>query len=129
MAPNRHKAEKVYRQQLKKLANKQKGKEEVLKSKEKVQQLGYVDNVSNLPDEIQTILKESSIQNYILWRLVWKENSLTTPFRLVFDASQATDTSFSLNNILTKRKELEEQASRSIYSMDNTQKCHPHRYK
>ena len=43
LAPNRHKAEKVYKQQLRKLANKPKDKEEVLKSEEKLQQLGYVD--------------------------------------------------------------------------------------
>ena len=67
LAPNRHK--------VRKLANKPKDKEEVLKSEEKLQQLGYVDYVSNLPDEIQTILKESPIQNYIPWRVVWKENS------------------------------------------------------
>ena len=102
LAPNRHKAEKVYKQQLRKLANKPKGKEEVLKSEEKLQQLGYVNYVSNLPDEIQIILKESPIQNYIQWRVVWKENSLTTPSRLVFDASQPTDSGFSLDDILAK---------------------------
>ena len=102
LAPNRHKAEKVYKQQLRKLANKPKGKEEVLKSEEKLQQLGYVNYVSNLPDEIQIILKESPIQNYIQWRVVWKENSLTTPCRLVFDASQPTDSRSSLNDILAK---------------------------
>ena len=102
LAPNRHKAEKVYKQQLRKLANKPNDKEEVLKSEEKSQQLGYVDYVSNLPDEIQTILKESPIQSYIPWRAVWKENSLTTPCRLVFDASQPTDSRSSLNDILAK---------------------------
>ena len=34
--------------------------------------------------------------------VVWKENSLTTPCRLVFDASQPTNSGFSLNDILTK---------------------------
>ena len=54
LAPDRHKAEKVYKQQLRKLVNKpEEDKEEVLKSEEKLQQLGYVDYVSNLPDETQ----------------------------------------------------------------------------
>ena len=54
LAPDRHKAEKVYKQQLRKLVNKpEEDKEEVLKSEEKLQQLGYVDYVSNLSDETQ----------------------------------------------------------------------------
>ena len=103
LAPDRHKAEKVYKQQLIKLVNKpEEDKEEVLKSEEKLQQLGYFDYVSNLPDEIQAFLKESRIQNHIPWRVVWKENSLTTPCRLVFDASRPTASSFSLIDILAK---------------------------
>ena len=58
LAPNKHKVEKVYKQQLRKLANKPKDKEQVLKSEEKLHQLGYVGYVRwNEIDEIQTILK------------------------------------------------------------------------
>ena len=45
LAPNKHKVEKVYKQQLRKLANRPKDKEQVLKSEEKLHQLGYVEYV------------------------------------------------------------------------------------
>ena len=50
-ATSRHKAEKVYKQQLTKLSNNPKDREEVLmKSEETLQQLRYDNYVSNLPD-------------------------------------------------------------------------------
>ena len=52
-ATSRHKAEKVYKQQLTKLSNNPKEREEVLKYEETLQQLGYVNYVSNLPDVIK----------------------------------------------------------------------------
>ena len=41
------------------------------------------------------------MQNF-LWRIVWKVSSVTTPCRLVFDASQATEGGYSLNDTLAK---------------------------
>ena len=38
------------------------------------------------------------------WRIVWKANSVSTLCRLVFDASQISNTGFSLNDILAKVK-------------------------
>ena len=48
------------------------------------------------------MLQEHPVQNYIPWRAVWKENSLSTPCRVVFDASSNTGNGFSLNDILVK---------------------------
>ena len=48
------------------------------------------------------MLQEHPVQNYIPWRAVWKENSLSTPCRVVFDASSNTGSGFSLNDILVK---------------------------
>ena len=39
---------------------------------------------------------------YIPWRAVWKQNSISTPCRVVFDASQITDTGYSLNGVIAK---------------------------
>ena len=36
------------------------------------------------------------------WRFVHNENSITTPVRIVFDASSAIKTGYSLNDILAK---------------------------
>ena len=48
------------------------------------------------------MLKDSPIQNIIPWRVVWKANSVDTPCRLVFDASQISNTGYSLSDILAK---------------------------
>ena len=48
------------------------------------------------------MLKNSPIQTFIPWRVVWKVNSVSTPYRLVFDASQISNTGYSLSDILAK---------------------------
>eukprot|EP00794_Sanderia_malayensis_P006911 gene6911-biopygen5645 len=102
LAPNRHIALKVYNQQLKRLASYPEDKEDILKSEKKLQNLGYVEYVKNLPNHIQAELEHNKIKNFIPWRAVWKENSISTPCRVVFDASMKTDTGYSLNDLLAK---------------------------
>ena len=48
------------------------------------------------------MLKKNPVQHYIPWRPVWNENSLTTPFRIVFNASNISECGYSLNNIPVK---------------------------
>ena len=50
------------------------------------------------------MLAKNPIQNFIPWRAVWNGNSISTPRRLVFDASQPTASGTSLNDILAKGK-------------------------
>jgi len=97
---------KVYEQQLRKLSNpvNKKDKDDILQSEAKLQQLGYVDYIKNLPPDVQKYLAEHQTQNFIPWRAVWKGNSVSTPCRIVFDASQATSSGYSLNDILAKGK-------------------------
>ena len=102
LSPNKNKALKVYYQQVSKLNKHPKDKQDVIDSEKKLQQLGHVDFLKNLPSTTQQILQQSSIQNFIPWRAVWKTNSLSTPCRLVFDASQPTSSGYSLNSILAK---------------------------
>ena len=102
LAPNKHNAVKVYNQQLRKLTKSPNDREEVLKSENKLQSLGFVDYVRNLTPEQQLMLQKSPIQNFIPWRVVWKDSSVSTPCRIVFDASQLTNTGFSLNDVLAK---------------------------
>ena len=104
LAPNKNKALKVFNQQMKKLSKNQKDKDDVIQSENKLQSLGHVDYIKNLSEEMQIKLKNSPVQNFIPWRTVWKDNSLSTPCRLVFDASQIADSGFSLNNLLAKGK-------------------------
>lgn len=104
LEPNRNRAFKVYQQQVKRLDNQtnRKDKIDVIESEDKLQKLGHVEYVKNLPIEIQTMLKEDPIQNFIPWRAVWKNSSVSTPCRIVFDASQVTSSGFSLNDLLAK---------------------------
>ena len=102
LAPNKNKALQTYYQQLKKLDRSPQDKDDVMKSEAKLQQMGFVDYVKNLTKEQQEMLRSSPIQNFIPWRAVWKGNSLSTPCRVVFDASQPTSTGYSLNSILAK---------------------------
>ena len=102
LVPNKHKALRVYYQQLKKLKNNLTDKEEIILSEEKLQKLGYVDYVKHLSLEDQAMLRFNEIQNFIPWRVVWKLTSISCPCRLVFDASQPTDSGKSLNDTLAK---------------------------
>ena len=104
LVPNRDIALKVYNQQLKRLSKNNKDKEDVINSEKKLQTLGYVEYVKHLPTAIQKSLNSNSIQNFIPWQAVWKENSISTPCRLVYDASMPTKSRFSLNDILAKRR-------------------------
>ena len=100
--PNRDKALKVYNQQVRKLSSFPDDKRDVIESEAKLQKLGHVEFVKNLPPDVQNLLSTSPIQNYIPWRAVWKASSVTTPCRVVFDASQPTSSGHSLNSILAK---------------------------
>ena len=76
----------VYKGQVKKLSKNPKDKEDVIKSENKLQQLGYVDYIENLCNEQKSKINMSAVQNFIPWRAVWNLNSLSTPCRLVLDA-------------------------------------------
>ena len=103
LAPNKDKAMKVYQQQLRKLNKPEniKDKEDVINSEKKLQSLGFVDYVRDLPVHIQQML-QSQIKHYIPWRAVWKPGSVSTPCRVVYDASSPTSTGYSLNDIIAK---------------------------
>ena len=95
---------KVFNQQLRKLNNPDniKDKNDVLESEAKLHDLGFVEYLRNLPSTTQEFLRQHPIQNYIPWRAVWKSTSISTPCRIVFDASQISPSGYSLNDILAK---------------------------
>ena len=100
LVSNKNIARKVYNGQLKKLINSSEDRKAVIDSENKLQRLGYVDYVSNLNESNKGILE--SVNYYIPWRIAWNTNSISTPARLVFDASQRTASGYSLNDLLTK---------------------------
>ena len=104
LAHNKEKALQVYNQQIKKLNKNPQDKADVIESEAKLQSLGYVDYVKKLTPKQQEMLRNHEIQNFIPWRAVWNGNSVSTPCRVVYDASQPTPSGESLNDILAKGK-------------------------
>ena len=102
LSNNKNIALKIYNQQLRKLNKNLQDKADVITSENKLQRLGHVDYVQNLSQEQQHMLSEMDMKYYIPWRAVWKQNSISTPCRVVLDASQITNTGYSLNNVIAK---------------------------
>ena len=74
----------------------------MVRSEHKLQTKGHVEFLKNLTKEQQKIIIGSPYRYTLPWRHVWNENSLTTPCRITFDASDKTDSGMSLNDILPK---------------------------
>ena len=93
---------KVFRSQVRKLATLPDDKTTVIESERKMQDMGYVDYLSNLTPEKQGMIMGDVVRYFIPWRAVFNENSVTTPCRLVFDASMGSKGGCSLNSLLAK---------------------------
>ena len=102
LTSNKYIALRVYNQQIKKLDKSAKDKFDVIQSVTTLQNLGFVDFFSNLSNEEQEMLNESEMKYYIPWRVLWKESSVSTPCRMVLDASHPSSTGFDLNDVLAK---------------------------
>ena len=102
LAPNSKQALKVYNRITKSLQNSQSDKEAVLKAFNKIISRGYASATTDLSVEQQERLKSSDIQNFIPWTVMYKETSISTPVRPVFNASLPTPSGYSLNDILAK---------------------------
>ena len=48
------------------------------------------------------MLSETEMKYYIPWRAVWKQSSISTPYRVVIDSLQITNTGYSLNDVIAK---------------------------
>lgn len=103
LKPNRYNAEKVFQSQMKKVQASDDVKNDVLASFNKLADRGYLAPLSSLNENTQKLIKDEKDPGYwIPWRTVYKENSLSTPVRLVFDASARTPGGLSLNETLAK---------------------------
>ena len=73
----------------------------VIQSQDKLQELGYIDYLNNLDENVKMSILEKKLLHFIPWRVVWNEKSLSTSVRLVFDASQKTKSGYT-NGLLPK---------------------------
>ena len=90
---------KIYESQVRGLNNKPDDRAAAILSESKLQDLGFVDYFDNLPQEIQDQIR-NNVRYFIPWRTVFNSNSVSTPCRLVFDASVSPRGQSSLNSLL-----------------------------
>ena len=91
MKPNEEMALKVYQSQIRNLDKKPEDKQAAISFEGKLQDLGFVDYLRNLTPEQQDMITNAPSRYFIPWRPVFNENSVSTPCRLVFDASQSNN--------------------------------------
>lgn len=103
LTPNKHQAYKVLETQLRMFEKYPEMREDTLKSHQKLLNKQYVCRVDDLSQEEKDMISSSPGEGYVIpWRTVYKETSLSTPCRLVFDASARTPGGESLNSTLAK---------------------------
>ena len=92
---------KIYESQVKRLRNKPEDRAAAIQSESKLHDLGFVDLFDNLPQEIPDHI-QNNVHYFIPWRVVFNDNSVSTPCRVVFDASASPRGQSSLNSLLCK---------------------------
>ena len=103
LMPNRYCAERVFEHQMRQITKSENMRSDVIASFNKLAEKGYVMPIDSLPDELRDkVLEPIDAGHYIPWRVVYKEGSLSTPCRIVFDASARTPGGMSLNECLAK---------------------------
>ena len=102
LQPNRSRALKVLETQLRKLQKDPEAKSQVIASHDKLAANGYSCDIDELSPEEKALVDTLPGEYYLPWRFVTKENSISTPVRVVFDASATTSSGKSLNDVLAK---------------------------
>ena len=102
LTDNRQQAEKIFSSQLKSFAKNQAMKEAVLKAHDKLLSKGHVAAIDDLPADERKVVEETEGSYVLPWSCVAKLDSISTPYRVVFNASFRTRTGESLNSTLAK---------------------------
>ena len=96
-------ARKILEGQIRQAHKRQGAVEEIEASHNKLRDKGYVARLDELPEELR--MSASAAGYYIPWRTV-QSDSLSTPTRMVFDASSKTSSGNSLNCLLAKGRNM-----------------------
>ena len=75
--------------------------EQVKEEMRKLQELGFIKKLKDLPRKVQDEL-EKDFKHFILTTIVYKETSASTKTRICWDSSRTSKESVSLNSILLK---------------------------
>lgn len=100
LTPNRKIAHAILESQMRVMQRDPAMRADVLKSHNKLVEHGHVVELSALPEDVQREANNGGY--YIPWRSVYNPGSLSTPCRMVFDASSRTPGGSSLNEVLAK---------------------------
>ena len=101
LKPNYGVARKVFQSQMRKASRDENVRLGIVASHKKLADKGFVCRVKDLPPGIREKV-ENSVGYVIPWRTVTKATSISTPVRMVFDASSRTPGGDSLNGTLAK---------------------------
>ena len=99
---NRAQAERIFASQLKAFSRNDKMKEAVLAAHDKLLTRGHVAALDSLTEEEKKAVSQTMGSYVLPWSCVAKQDSVSTPFRVVFNASFRTRTGESLNSVLAK---------------------------
>lgn len=103
LTPNRNIAEKILESQMRLVSRNPEMLEDTVKSHDKLRLKGHVIPYTELTEDERNRMDATPGAGYIIpWRTVYKQSSLSTPCRMVFDASSRTPAGDSLNNVLAK---------------------------
>ena len=101
LTENLHIAKRVFSTQLKKASSDENVRLGIVAAHKKLFDRNFICKLDDLPRAVKKEV-EGLVGYTIPWRTVVKENSISTPVRLVFDASSGTPGGESLNTILAK---------------------------
>ena len=93
-------ARKILDSQVRLAAKDETVKEDIIKSFMKLYDAGHIVPIKDLPDNERVLAEKTGY--WIPWRAVFSFLSISSPTRLVYDASSRTRTGHSLNDILAK---------------------------
>ena len=93
-------AKKILDSQVKLAAKDEAIKEDIIKSFMKLYEAGHIIPIKDLPENERILAEQTGY--WIPWRAVFSFLSISSPTRLVYDASSRTRTGHSLNDILAK---------------------------
>ena len=100
---NKRVAEKVLSAQMRLYEKYPEMREDTIRSHNKLLSKGHVCSVIDLSPDEKKLMNSAPGDGYVIpWRTVYKEDSLSTPCRMVFDASCRTSSGHSLNSTLPK---------------------------
>ena len=101
LGDNADQSKSFYKRVVNKLAKSPDDRKAIIKSFNKQIELGFIQKLSTMPKELQDSI--TSKKMYVIpWNFVYKEASISTPVRIVINASSKTSTGKSLNQILCK---------------------------